>query len=292
MPSIGTTAAVIANVFWTVNSTVAKKVVRGLGTHIYFFMIMSVGLLPSLVATFLLGVYNISLYSVVISLISGVFGAFGFVFVYISLRTEQLTNTSALNEIQYAVLVLFGLLVLGEKATLVQILGMLVIFSGALMIITTRKLEINRKLIPAVLSAVSWAVYWIMLTYAIDAAHTFALPLFISRIVGLCLATAYLFSSRVSREAFGRIGGQLSRSRTATFLVSLAVIGALADGIGDTVFGVTIGNNVLAIGSAISAFSPMIVSFFGFLFYKEKLTRMQFFGLMIMVVGAIVLSVF
>ncbi len=291
MFTIGTEAAIVATLFWIISGTASKKIVRGLGSQRYIFIILSLGSLPALFATLLVGNYSIGYYDIIISAVSGIFLTLGFVFMYMSLKTEQLANSSALNALQPAVLVLFGLVVLGEHASVPQIIGMLVIFSGAFMIITTKGFTINKRLFPAALSAASWAVYWIIITLVIDNAHTYALPIFISRIAGLAVAAAYLYYSKTLHGAFSKSFTHFYRNRTLIVLLSLAVIGALADGSGDTVFGITIGNNVLAIGAALSAFSPMMVPFLAFIFYKEKLTRLQFLGLLAMVAGGIIVSV-
>ena len=74
-------------------------------------------------------------------------------------------------------------------------------------------------------------------------------------------------------------------------LIALTVIASFADASGDTLFGITAGSPVLAIGAALVALQPMVVSFLGFIQYRDKLTKLQLYGLVVMIAGALVLSV-
>lgn len=239
-----------------------------------------------------MGVYSIPAYSIAIAIIGGIFLAIGFIYGFKALQTENLASVSALAEIQPATLVLFGLLILGEQVTAVELLGIIIVFAGTLMIITTEKLEINKRLMPAVFSVLAWTAYWILISYAVISASTFAFPILISRLVGVPILLCYLLSDKRAMSKLSDFSQKLKRNRTFLVLIALTVVASLADASGDTLFGITVGSSVLAIGAALVALQPMIVSFFGFLLYKDKLTRLQLYGLVVMIAGALVLSIF
>ena len=292
MVLVGTTAAIISVILWTIAGTINKKISSGLGSHISSFIYLLLGILPVILATLIIGVYVIPSFSIITAVIGGVFLGLGLMYGFRALQTENLASVSALAEIQPATLVLFGLLVLGEQITAIQGIGMIVIFAGTVMIITTEKLEINKVLIPAVLATLAWSVYWILMAYSITSAATFALPILISRMVGLPIIVGYMLSDKRSVAKMEGFWGKLKVNRIFMVLIALTIVAAFADASGDTLFGITVGSPVLAIGAALIALQPMIVSFFGFLLYKEKLTKLQLYGLAIMIVGALILSIF
>ncbi len=291
MVLIGTTAAIITIVLWTIAGTINKRISSALGSHIVGFLYTSISMAPILLAVVIVGTYSIPIYGLVTAAIGGLFLATGFIFNFKALQTENLSSISALAEISPAVLVLFGLLVLGEKVTSVQMFGIIIVFAGTLMIITTEKLEINRKLLPALLAVLAWTVYWIIISYSVISSNTFALPIFISRIVAVPIMIAYLLSSKGAVSRLADFSSSISKNRSLIALLALTVIASVADASGDTLFGITVGSPVLVIGAALIALQPMAQSFMGFVLYKEKLTRLQLYGLVVMIVGALVLSV-
>jgi drug/metabolite transporter (DMT)-like permease len=291
MVLLATTAAVVAVMFWIVSGTLSKRIVMGLGIYIVPFIVVTLGLIPMLLATLLVGQYQIGLYSAFIAIIGGVFLSLGFIFAYMALRKERLATTSAFVEIQPAALVLLGIFVLGEHVTGIEIAGILIVFLGSMLVITTEKFRINKNLLPALYANICWAIYWIIMTFSVTSAGTFALPIFISRIAGMVVVLAYLMTNRKAMASLRNLGTSMRGSRAVTVLVALTVIGAFVDSAGDTVFGITVGSTVLAVGGALMAVAPMVVSFFGFLFYRERLRRIEIAGLLVMVFGAFVLTV-
>ncbi len=291
MVLLATTAAIIAVMFWIVSGTLSKRIVRGLGTYIVPFIVVTLGLIPMVIAVLLVGQYQVTLYSTLIAIAAGIFLSLGFIFAYMALRTERLATTSAFVEIQPAALVILGIFVLGEQVTGIQIAGILIVFVGSLMVITTEEFKINQALLPALYANIAWSIYWVLMTFSVTSAGTFALPILISRISGMLVVLAYLFTNKMAITTLRGLGTKMRGSRIVTALVILTIVGAFVDAIGDTVFGITVGSTVLAVGGALMALAPMVVSFFGFVFYKERLRRMELVGLLVMVVGAFVLSV-
>ena len=288
---LGTTAAILAMVLWTISGTINKKVATGLGTHVSAFLYVLVSLIPVLIATMIIGIYSISPFGIETAVVAGVFLAVGFIFGFKALSTENLSSVSALQEIMPALLLLFGLFILGERINQVQSAGIIIIALGTLMTIITEKLEINTRMIPAILAVVSWAIYWMVISYSVISAKTFALPILISRVISLPVTLIYLLSDRDAVSSLASLPSRIRTNRTAAVLLILVSIASFADASGDTIFGITSGSSVLAIGAALVALQPMVVSFLAFVIYKDKLTRMQLIGLLVMLVGALILSV-
>ncbi len=288
---LGTTAAILAMVLWTISGTINKKVATGLGTHVSAFLYVLVSLIPVLIATMIIGTYSISSFGIETAVVAGVFLAVGFIFGFKALSTENLSSVSALQEIMPALLLLFGLFILAERINQVQFAGIIIIALGTLMTITTEKLEINKRMIPAILAVVSWSIYWMIISYSVISAKTFALPILISRVISLPVTLIYLLSDRDAVSSLASLPSRIRTNRTAAVLLILVSIASFADASGDTIFGITSGSSVFAIGAALIALQPMVVSFLAFVIYKDKLTRLQLIGLLVMLVGALILSV-
>lgn len=285
------TVTFIAVFLWTFLNLASKKVATGIGIFLGSVIAIGVGIIPMLIATIIVGVYDVPLIYTLIAVLAGAFAAFGSLMGFRPLATEQLSNTAALQEIYPPILILFGVFVLGENLTLIQAISIIVIFLGALLVITTEKLKLNRKLLPALISPISWAFYWIVLAYAIDGSGTFALPVLVSRVVATVILVAYVIIKK--KEAFAKLFAykdNLKQTRTLTFVISIAVLAGLADGIGDTLFSYTYGSGFVAIGSAISGLAPIFITIISFYIYKDRLTKLQLTGLVIMVLGAVALS--
>ncbi len=287
----GTIAAEMAVSFWILSNTISKKVIKGFGPQFVAIVVIALGLLPMAVSVALMHTYSMPFYSILMASFAGIALGTGFVSIYMSLKTEQLANASALNEIQPAALVLFGLVILHEHVTILQIVSMLVIFAGAMLIITGERFKINRALLPAALAGFCWAVYWILMEYAISSAREFSLPILVSRLIGLALAIGVLLWMGGVKTAIRRRRRLMRSEGVFGLMIILLIIMGIADGCGDAIFGITAISKVFAIGGALTALSPMVVVFLGFLFYRERLNKTQMAGFFVMVAGAVILSV-
>ncbi len=291
MVLLGVAAAIVAVMFWIISNGISKRMVRGLGTHTVTLFMVVLGIIPALAATLLIGTYSLPMDSLLLSLAAGLALPIGFALGYIALRTEKLSNVAPLGEVQPAAFVIFGIAVLGEAISVLQTVSIIAVFAGAFLILITERLRLNRRLIPALLSNACWIAYWLAMTYAVRWGHTYALPILLSRITAVAGAAVYFASDRLSVINMRWAAGKMKKNRTFLILIILATIAALADATGDTIFGITLNTNVLALGGAMLALSPMFIAFCGFLLYREKLTGMQLLGLCIMVIGAVSLSV-
>ena len=138
----------------------------------------------------------------------------------------------------------------------------------------------------------SWAVYWIIITYSINAhGSTFSMPIAISRLSGALIAVSYFAANRGRALNYMHKKFSGPRKRELGIIAALVCIIAIVDASGDFLFSYVAGSNALAVGSALSALSPIIASIAGFLIYKDRLTVPQFTGFAIMVAGAFSLAV-
>lgn len=290
MLDLAATAALVSVLFWTFSNTVSKRLSVSLNRVYMTIAVLLAGFLPIAVLLALFGAGGTSTLSLLIAAFSGVFLVAGFVLLYKALHTEQLTNTVVLGEIQPAILVVFGIFVLGEHVILANIVFMIMIFAGAVLVVTSENLRINGKLMPALLANISWTIYWIMISYSVNIGNGFVVPVAMSRVFGLAILLLYTaFFVPVSRP-IGRIKRRRPSMRAMLPLfILLLILCGIADATGDTIFAYVAGSQ-LAIGGAISALTPVVVSVIAYFVYKERLTRTQALGFAIMVIGAIALN--
>ncbi len=284
--NLGIAAALVATSAYVVGDTASKYVSEFFGNRTASIAIMGVGILPAFIALLIFGAGSMpSVYQICLIALSSFFLAAGYLLVYKSLETEQASNTLILFEIVPVVLVLFGFFALSESVTLVQSASMLAIFFGALCVTTNVKQRFNKKLFPAIVGMVLWALYAIPITYAIKGSGEFILPILMVKVFSFAMVAAYLLLTMPRKSKIVKVQKKIS-GRTA--LITLG--SGLFDGIGMLVFGYIFLGNAIALAGAINSMGPACEMLLSRMFYKDRWTKLQFAGLVVMVVGAIALS--
>lgn len=177
---------------------------------------------------------------------------------------------------------------LKESVSIIAAASIILIFAGALLIITTEGLRINKKLIPAILSNVCWLIYWLIITEAVISSSTYAFQVMASRAAGLILILALFIlvpSKTASTTKIQKLEGIFP------IAIILALLSGIFDGTGDTLFTLTVHSNLVVLGGALTALNPLFISVLSYFIYKDRLTRTQAIGFGIMVAGAVALSV-
>lgn len=285
MISYGILAAAIAMLFFAFSDTLAKKVSSKLGSYESSLLIIGAGLIPLAASLFLVHPNVFSPTVVLVSIIAGVFLAGGFLFVYKSLETEQVTNTMVLLNLQYVLIVLFGMFVLSEKISLFQAASLIIIFAGVLLVTVTRDLKLNRMLLPAVIGNLCWTIALVILSYLITnymGASTGAV--FITRLISFVVAAAF-FAFLVKRKT------KRSNSRRLKALgFSLPVATGIFDGVGQLAFVFIILYKSVALGGAVLALEPVLVAIFGYFLYRDRLTHLQLIGMTLAILGGVAIN--
>ncbi len=286
MISSGLIVAFAALMFLSSDVVIAKHLTKRLGKFRYSVGILGIGIIPMLLYLFAAGIPSVNLQIILLSLVAGVFLGSGYALYYKALETEQVTNVSALGQIQPGLLLLFGIFALGEHVNVVEVAGIIAIFVGSFLILRTRGIEINREMMPVIIANVSWTIYWIFMNYSISLYGGYTLPLLIARSFGFVLMLAYVLATG-SMEAGST--HRLSAGRNLVFI--LLISSGMLDSLMNISFGFVVGVGLIAIGSAILAVSPMVVALLGRLIYRDRITYLQKMGLVIAVAGAIAISV-
>ncbi|MCL4404844.1 MAG: DMT family transporter [Candidatus Marsarchaeota archaeon] len=283
-------AAFTASFFWGLEDALSKKPVSKLGITISTSIALVVGIIPFTIVAILYPEPMTGL-ATTMSMLGGLFWGAGFMLIYKSVSTENVTSTYAINEILPAVMIIFGIIGLGEKISALNSLLIIVIFCGAIIIMMNEGLKFNKRLLYAVMANLSWGIFWILMIEVIHLYNSFAEPLLLARVVaaGSVLAFFMIYSKRrkiATKAKFAIAKSSLYAS------ISIAVLIGIVDAIGNDAFGFVSTTGFVAIGAGIIAISPIFIAALGRLLYKDKLTSLQWAGFGIIVIAGIFLALF
>ncbi len=278
MPSVPSIAA-IPTLIWSASTAIEKGISVRFGTALTSLMIVGLGIIPMLIY-YLIHPIQISFYYSILSALSGLFFACGALLYYKTLETEQVSNTVASGFVQPALILAFSILILHETVSIFQAISGVIIVSGVLLVITTKNLKVNVKILPAVLANASWGIYWIIASTAILGANTIGMTLLISRTstFAVLLIAFFLF---LRTKSAGKIGNKL---------IMLVVIAGILDGFGNLFFGFLVSQNLVAVAAIFNTAQPILVTGIAYLFMKERLTKIQGAGMALAVIGALSLA--
>ncbi len=246
---------------------------------------LGVALLPAIAYLALSPPAQVTPLLVMLAIGAGVTLALGYLFVLKSLETEQATNTWGLINLGYLSIILFGVLVLGERVTGLQAVAIAVILVGAMMVTINKGMKFNRQLLPALIGNLFWVGFNILIIYSIN-----AYPSSSSAIIFIVFASGFLIlllygvvsqKIKIARKLTMRKNGK----PFALFLASGILLGA-----GQIAFALVILQRFVALGGAVLAMEPMVVLIIGYAMYREHITAFQGAGILITVVGAAILS--
>ncbi|MDE1868913.1 MAG: DMT family transporter [Candidatus Micrarchaeota archaeon] len=273
-------------IIWSLSTTLERRLSVLSGRSRASIIIAAAGLIP-IVAIFAFNSSFIGSYAILASVISGGFFTLGTLLYYKSLETEQVSNTAPTGLLQALPLIAFGVLALGEQISAFQICGAALMTFGVLLASTTRGSALNRKLLPAALANVSWAVYWIFASFAINLSGQFAAPILLSRIVSVTLALV-VFGIFFRHHVL-----KLKRAGNTIALIAMfGITAGVLDGLGNALFAFATHINALHIASIFETPMLLLIALFGYLFYKERLTHLQKIGMAVAFAGALVIAIF
>lgn len=286
MLGYGVDIAALMMLSFSFSNLLGKKSTTTFGDFKATAVLTGASVIPLVIALLFFGAQQISALVLFFALGAGLLTAVGYVLIYKSLETEQVTNTIALSGLSPVVIFLFGLFVLGEGASRLELLGAAAVFIGLFLVSTKKGLRPNRKLLPALLGNVAWAFGYIAEVEAVGVSDQVYLPVFIAMLSSFVfvLVIASLWRTKSRRKAV--------RLAKRPIVASMAIGAGLFQGLGETLFGLSVLLQDLVIAGPIYALQPGIVAVVGHFAYKDRLTTLQLIGLAALVVGSIVLSLF
>lgn len=288
MLGLGLLAALLSLFFFSIGDTISKKASEILGHRISAAIVVGAGTIPLGISLLFVQPNVFSLGILEFTVISGAFGALGFILVFKSLETEQVTNTMVLVNLQYAIVVLFGILVLSESVGAPHYISLLVIFIGALLVTTTKGFKINTRLVPAILGTVCWGLGIVTIVYALTIyQNTTTMFFFFGRAMGFTFFLLYFLYLLMQKGGKNKIIPKKFKLQS----LLLPLIAGISNGLALMMIVFVTLYKFVAIGGAILALEPILIAIYGYLFYKDKLTTLQLIGMVIAVLGGVMLNI-
>jgi len=285
MLNYGIIAALFGMLVYALGDTLSKRVTMKLGHHESALLIVGASLIPLFLSFLVIQPNVVDANLIIVSIISGIFLALGFLLVYKTLETEQVANTMVLLNIEFIVVVLFGIFALSEALPPLELGALLTIFIGAFLVSLSKGMKFNRKMIPAVIGNILWGLSFVVVAPYVYSDHNASTAFFfiarLSAFVGLLIYLLVLTKMRNSRLLTPNV------NRRDYLLTGFA---GILDGLGQGSLVFLVIYNVAALGGAILAIEPAVVAMLGFLLYKERLTHLQFAGMLIALLGGVAIG--
>jgi drug/metabolite transporter (DMT)-like permease len=285
---LGIEVSVIALLTFTLSDTIMKRISANMGCMRTTLFMTSCSALPVLAALAFVGVGTLSPWVAAVSLIAGIVYGVAFLLTYLSLETEQVSNTMSLLAIEYALITLFGVFALQESVSLAAIVGSIGIFAGSFLIATKTKFKFNKKYLPVIVSNVLFAVGYALFVYDFQISNSIATPLFLIRVV----ASVFIIGCMVfinSRERRPKAAKRLMKGQSFRD-TGLAVSAGVVEGIGALAFASLPYFKTVAIGSVIIAMEPALILVLGYMIYKDRFTRVQMAGFALVLICLVFVS--
>lgn len=277
--------ALLAAAIFAVSGVIQKRVADKMRDVRTALFVVGFGILPLLVM-YALYFNALSTYALILAVISGIFFMGGDFLYFDSLEKEQVSRAYSIGIVQPLLIIIFSVAVLGEHITVLEAAaGAIMIFGLGFLDTERKRLRVDRKMTPAILGNISWAIYWMFLSSSITSSAQIAAPIIISRTVGFA-AIILVFAVLRNRKT--------ERIRKNTNIKHMALLGAatgLLDGTGNGIWAVTVTLKNLSLASMFQLLSPFIVIAIAYLVYRERLSKVQAAGIIIAVIGAVLLAV-
>ena len=273
---------------WSISSLIAKKIDVLFGYNKTALILLFMNLIVTIPFMFLFAI-SINSTMLIFSIISGLLDGISYLLFFNSLQTEQTSNTYTLLTLQAIVLIIFGLFVLGENVITYSIIGIIFILFGIFAVSNKElSLKFNRRLIPAIIGNITWALSWIAFFYAYKASNNFIDPLVFSYTTAVLLIglKLWLRSSKinsVNKES-------IKTNKILKLGIILSLPAGFATAIGNILFAYFQSINVIAIAATISNISPILIAIMAYFIYKDKLTKLNIIGILLAVLGTIIIA--
>ncbi len=284
---IGIVIALLALLTYSIADGLSKYPSRIIGHNRTAVIVLATGTLATLsMFTIPQLVGTMTPIVIALSVAAGFLEGAWYLWVFKSLETEQVGNTMALVDVPYAIIVLFGILILIEPITNIEVIGIIGIFAGVALVMSRDHFKINRKLIPALAGNIMLGFFYVAFIYAVTLSGGIAIPATIAKLVAFVIVLADTLLFYKPRKHTG-IDKPL-KLRSLPFLSAVLVgIFDAAGAIGVAAYSLL---GIVVLGGAIVAIEPAIVMLFGFEFYRERFTPFQLFGFILIIACAVLLN--
>ncbi len=241
-------------------------------------------LFPMLLLAYFFGVTTLNATVALFSVLAGIATALTWFLVYKTLETEQVSNTVSLTGLSAIMIIVFGILILKENVTAVEGLSIVAILVGAFLATTNSRFRLNRGYVPAIAAQAFSGASAFLLVFALQASGGIFTPLIIAGIAEFATMAAYLKIRPQNTKHLKTANASVRQRAYGAFL-------GIFQGLGGVGFLALAYVNFLAVGYAITATEGGFVILLGYLIYRDRFEKHQAIGLILLVIGAIAISV-
>ena len=287
MLSIGLAVAFGALISFTLSDFFAKRVASKWGSRRTTFLMLAASLATMLAISAFTGLTRVDSGVIILSGLSGMAYALAGLLLYRALEVEQVSNTISLVGIEYALIIVFSVALLGESVNAIEVASFLAIFIGTFLATAAKKFRFDRGYTPAIAAMVTYAIAYMLLVFAWQGSGGILAPLIINRIVAVAVMAIYMGfffepNPKFRKVHMANVGHHV--------LASNALVG-IFNGIAVILLLLLPQLGFIADGSAIVAAEPALIIVLGYLAYRERFEKHQIAGLALLVIGTIVLSI-
>jgi len=282
----------ITLIIWTISNSMIKGLTSKINTNDISMIIIGAGIIPMVIGIMMEPLNGVSLSILFLSSISGILLGLGYILFYKSLKSENLGNAGVTINIQQIVVILFGLLVLKESVTSFALPGILLIIFGSILVTIKKGFKINKILIIAAAANIIWGIYYIPLTFAILSLHASPVPLLMARVMGFFSVLLLFNFPSIIRRIKSRVKiRNVKTTKIASALIFSSIIAGLLDGTGNVFYALSIQDGIIIIAGSMIALLPVTLALTGKFIFHEKLTSMQYSGILLSVAGAMLIAI-
>ena len=244
--------------------------------------------LAGLISVFLLALIftisvNVSILVIILSATAAIIYAAGYLFFFKGFEIGNVSIVAATMNLWAVFTMLFAFIFMGQRLSTVQTVGVLMIISGATLAslnwsdIRNQRFKLSAGVREAILGAFFFGVFWNISEIVSEQIGWLSTTLFVK--FGIILSLL-VFSFLVKRE----ISMSKATAQTKYMVVLMGIIEAGAVALVN--YGLTIGDAILItpIASALS----LVTITLAIIFLKDKVTRLQGFGIAMAIAGIIV----
>jgi transporter family protein len=256
---------------------------KQIGPFKSFFWSQLAGLISVLLLAFVFTIrLNIPVLVIILLPIAAILYSAGYLFFFKGFEIGNVPIVAATMNLWAVFTMLFAFIFMGQRLSVIQTVGVLMIISGATLAslnwsdIRNRKFQLSAGVKEAIIGAFFFGVFWNVSDVISGKIGWLVTTLFVKFGIILFLL---IFSVLVKRE----IGLAKNTTKTKTMIVLMGIIEAGAVALVN--YGLTIGDAILITPIA-SALSIVTITL-AVIFLKDKITKLQGFGIITAIVGII-----
>ncbi len=223
--------------------------------------------------------FHVSPLATITILIAGIFQAVGLVLFYKSMSLEKISLVSPIFATYSALTILFGIIILKDHLSFLKIFSIFIVFIGTFLAssdFSFGKIKVSKGVIVALSGTLSFAVAFLLMTLVFKYSEYY-LSNFLYSFSTFCIALI------INRKALR--GVRQTKHKLLPMVVGLVYASS------NIVWAIALTKIPSSVFGAVGATFPAVTALAGFIFLRERLAKIQFTGIVIILAGLIFLSI-